>query len=193
MQPSPKLREQQLTRLILIFGILLLLSPGVQAIQVSMITGVNSHSSQEGCCSSAGSRMGIGIAGEISELLETEIHLLAFSTGRWNEANLLLPIYWRGAPTRENPGIDRGETIKYVSRWRVYSSFGLGYFSHATKTKEFQIPILISGGLLTNLNTIRYSFQEKWSLQLSAQFGLGLHRTGTSFSNSIISGFGYEF
>lgn len=164
-----------------------------QAIQVSLVAGVNQHTSMEACCVSGGTRPGVGFIGELSGFFQNDFHVSGFSTGTWNEVNGLIPFYWIGSPTRKVVPLVPGESVKNVSQWRVSSSVGLGYFSHTTKTKDFLVPILISGVLITNVNTLRYSLGEDWSLLMNAQFSFGLHRSGSSMSNNFAAGFGYEF
>ncbi len=163
------------------------------ALELHAYGGPLGHSNLGGCCTSSGTKIGGGLLGRLDLDVTGEIQLLAYSDGRWSEGQILKPFYIIGGSSGADGAAGELVNVRTVHDWRWLTSFGGGYFSHTTKTKKFDLPVLVTGITLSAFNHLLYSINDKWSVGGLAQISVGISASDQSFVIGTFMTVGYEF
>jgi hypothetical protein len=151
------------------------------AVELTVFMGPLSHSAASGCCKSSGSANANGILGRFDFERVGPLEFAVLTNGRWSEGSLLKPFYLYGQGPRFDTGTGDMIRAQTISDWRWISSVGVGYYSHTTTTSDFNLPILVAGLSLTNMNQFIYSINDEWSLAAMVQLTFGWSKSDTSF------------
>lgn len=174
--------------------LLLILAPRMAfAGELMVYSGPLLHSALTGCCASSGTKVGVGALVRLDVSQVKTIDIQAYSDGRWNEGQVLKPFYLYGTPARLDSGAGEMVIAKTVSNWKWISSVGGGYFSHTTTTKDFSLPVRVSGFLLSNFNQFIYSYNSEWSALAMLQLSFATSRSDKSIVFGSQIGIGFEF
>lgn len=160
-------------------------------------SGSLNHSSLSGCCQNGGSKSSYGVLVRLNLKYLDDTEISAYSNGSFSTGQIAKVYYLLGQPNRTNQNLpqisDAQITTKYVSSWKWIISPGLGYFSHTTRTKNFDLPALVSGTSFSLTNHFVYSLTRAWSLSLSPQMIYTYSPSDQSFWFGGHLGLGYEF
>lgn len=183
----------KLTSIKFIAALLCLIAVPLQAQELAVFGGVLSHTVLGGKIESTGTKAGMGglVRFEVSNLGEIDVH--AYSDRRWTEANILKPFYIMGKPTQSDVTADYTVKSRMVSRWRLTSSLGVGYFSHNTREKTFSLPVLVTGLNLKNINALYYLVTERFSVVGIADLNYAMSSSTQNFMVGGYAGIAYEF
>jgi hypothetical protein len=176
--------------------ILLLISAPFESLKANEIivyAGGLNHANLSGCCKSNGLKAGAGIVTRINFEKFSDLEISGFSNGKWNEAVVAKPFYILGSKNRINISDDQQISAKYVANWKWIASPGMGYFTNVVRTKDFDLPALVTGLSLNLNNYFMYSINQSWSINLIIQTGFGLSKSEQSFLLGGHLGLGYEF
>lgn len=131
----------------------------------SFYTGYGSYQKLDGCCQSTGSRWGMGM--EVP--LFKNWSLGAYTDRQWSEFTLHKKFVWGSDSAHISPSEDSHIRAKRIPDFIFMTSLGGGYFIHSTRTLRYDLPALVSGGLLSvQLNALS-SIYENFFISLGAQ------------------------
>jgi hypothetical protein len=153
----------------------------VEAFQIIPLYASQQYTALDGCCQSTDARA--GGAG----ILRTEFgnfgtfDVFGFSDRKWNEVSLLKPVYLIGHPVSFDPTLDGVTSVRRVPHVIVLWSYGGGFFSHSTRTKQFDLATLVSGITLVNHFEIQYSLTDRFSLVAMARLGAAVSMDDRGF------------
>lgn len=167
--------------------------PAARATEFLAYGGALTHSAAGGCCQSTGTKPGGGVLGRFELKPFGEVDLLAYSDGRWSEGIIAKPYYLMGAPNRADTGAGEMVEAVTVSNWRWISSFGAGFFTHTSRRKKFDLPILISGLVFSNINQFMYAVNDRWSAGGILQLSFAISASDTSALVGTYFGVAYNF
>jgi hypothetical protein len=141
--------------------------------------------------------MGSGLLARLDLNFVGDTEISAYSNGSFNSGQIAKAYYIIGQPNRintENPQVyDPQMTVKYVSSWKWILSPGVGFFSHTTRTKNFDLPALVSGTSLGLTNHFIYSLGRAWGLSFSPQIIYTYSSSDQGLWLGASLGLGYEF
>lgn len=161
--------------------ILFIISFRAEALELTLYGGALSHTAVSGCCSSSGVKTGGGILGRFDFDRLGQLEFSGYSDGRWTEGLILRPLYVIGQPAKIDTGAGDLVEAQTIANLRWISSVGGGYFSHTTNSRKFDLPVLVTGLTLSNMNQFLYSIDDRWSAAGMLQLTLGWSRSDVSF------------
>jgi hypothetical protein len=143
----------------------------------------------DGCCQSASPRE--GWAGILRLELEPlgMWDLYGMSDRKWSEAALLRPQYLMGAPIKYDPSLDGITRTRRVQRYSLLWSYGVGFFSHNTRTVKFDLATLVSGLTVLSHLELQYSINDQFSLLVIGRAGAALSLDDSGLVLSPMIGF----
>lgn len=155
--------------------------------------GALHHQAIRGTTSSDGARASFGALVRLRTESFGEVDVAALSSGTWNEAAILRPFRIWGRMPIEDPLTQSGVRAHTVPRWTLVSSMGVGYFSHTGRTREFDLPVLGSGALITSINQLGYSINERFGLRAIVGLSIATGKSETAFLIGSSFGLSYDF
>ncbi len=188
-----RLVNVKLVRLLIIIQFFGIICSQSFAVEFLSYFGLMNHNNVGGCCQNDQQRNGGGILTRL-ELSEWGVYDFSiYSNGFWSEGLVMKPYYLVGSPNRFDTGAGEQIKVKTVSDWKWIASFGGGYFIHSSRTKNYDLPILLNGIVLTNFNQFVYSFnQHLYGLGI-LQFSYAISRNNQSLLFGNFLGIGYDF
>ncbi len=127
-----------------------------------------------GCCKSGTLRTGVGgIVRSNFESIGTW-DVFGMSDIKWNEVAVLRPVYLIGEEVKFDPNLDSSTQVRRVRRYTLIWSYGVGLFTHNTRTREFDLATLVTGISAISHFEFQYSLNDQFSLVGVARVGAGL-------------------
>jgi len=128
----------------------------------------------DGCCKS--SNMRAGTAGIVRLDFEKigSWDIFGMSDTRWNEASFLRPIYLLGDKVVYDPAFDSSTQVRRVPQSTLVLSYGGGFFTHSTRTKNFDLAALVTGITLVLHLEYQYALSDKFSVVAIGRVGAAL-------------------
>lgn len=174
--------------------IILFHSPPSQAVEVFLYGGSMLHSTLGGCCTSSGGKTGGGVLARFDVRSVGELDIAGYSDGRWSEGSVLYPVYLLGGVRQVDAGNGSSSiTVQTVADWRLITSVGGGYFSHTTRTTTFDLPTLVTGLFITDLNQIMYSWDDHLSFGAILQLTFAMSQSDQSWLMGTFLTVAYNF
>jgi hypothetical protein len=184
---------------LLVFLVVMLPVKPAQALEFFALYGPQNHTAVSGCCVSDGASNGQGIYGKFDLELTGALDALVFTNGLWTQGILLKPSYILGKPNRwdhggHNSGAGKGLIeVKSISKFKWVTASGLGYYVQNGRTKDFNLPALTNGLVLSNANNFTYSLSDSWSAGFLLQFTYAISLSSQSVLWGGIVTVGYDF
>jgi len=100
------------------------------------------------------------------------IDIAAFTDRRWTEFVILKPLFLMGESSVLDPSGDANIKVRRVSDWKFVFSYGGGYFTHSTRTKNFDLPAITNGIVFTSQSQLGYSINDRLAVVGILQFGI---------------------
>jgi hypothetical protein len=149
--------------------------PGLsQAFEIIPLYSHQRYFALDGCCQSASARGGgAGILRLELEQLGTW-DLYGMSDMKWSEAAFLRPQYLVGAPIEYDPSLDGVTKVRRIRRYSVLWSYGVGLYTHNTRTVRFDLATLVTGVSLLSHLELQYSITDQFSLVAIGRAGAAL-------------------
>jgi hypothetical protein len=149
--------------------------PGLsQAFEIIPLYSHQAYYALDGCCQSASARRGgAGILRLELEKLGTW-DLYGMSDMKWSEVALLRPQYLVGAPIEYDPSLDGVTKVRRIRRYSVLWSYGVGLFTHNTRTVRFDLATLVTGVSVLSHLELQYSLTDQFSLVAIGRAGAAL-------------------
>ena len=148
---------------------LALLPVSAFAAEVQLLLGGQSYSSLNGCCISESAREGYGMIIQLQPDKHDAYEVFGYTDRKWSEMQLMKPFVLVGG----DDGIDTGSTdsmkIRRLSDWKVILSPGAGFFIHNSRTKNYDLPAVVSGMTLGFYLRSEYAVNDKFSLTLGTR------------------------
>jgi hypothetical protein len=145
-----------------------------QSLEVLPLYTSQSYFALDGCCQSAAMRGGSAAIVRVNFEKIGTWDLFGMSDMKWNEASLLRPIYLIGDRVVYDPSIDSSTQVRRVPRSTLVLSYGGGFFTHNTRTKQFSLASLVTGISLISHLEYQYAISDQFSLVAVGRVGVGL-------------------
>jgi hypothetical protein len=149
-----------------------LLGRAAHAVDLIPLYTKQGYEAIDGCCQSASPRGGAGgvLRLELGDWGTWDV--FGMSDIKWNELALLRPVYLVGQPIRLDPTLDGSTSVKRIRRYSLLWAYGGGFFTHNTRTTQFDLATLVGGLTLVNHLEFQYSLSDRFSLVLMARAGI---------------------
>lgn len=173
--------------------VLLALAPAMaSALEVEPFVASLSHQRIDGCCQSTGTRSGIGarIRMDLDERGLWDV--VGYSDRRWSEFSIMRRSYLTGGPAALDPSGDAAIQVQRVKHWNTFWSYGAGFFSHSTRTIQFDLPAAASGFSINGEAGLGYVLNDHWSVSSAFRLGLAVGADDRGIVHSLSFGLGYR-
>ncbi len=144
------------------------------AVDVIPLYSQQQYTSMGGCCQSASSRNGAAgiLRLDVADYGTWDVY--GMSDRKWNEIALLKPVYLIGEPVTFDPTSDGVSQVRRVPRYTLIWSYGGGFFTHNTRTEQFDLATLVVGVSLLSHLEFQYALTDQFSLVAVARAGLAV-------------------
>lgn len=118
--------------------------------------------------------------------------VVGYSDRRWNEFSVMRRSYLVGGPAPADPSSDNAIRVQRVKHWNAYWSYGAGFFTHSTRTIQFDLPAAASGFSVNAEAGMSYGLNDHWSVTPAFRLGVALGADDRGVVHSILLGVGYK-
>lgn len=175
--------------------LLTLATSAAHAVELIPFTGYNDVTPISGCCQHLAPSLGYGILARITKVSKVigDIELGGFSDFRYSEGSVAKYLYLIGSGPQTDPISGAEVTVTRYTTMTLSLSYGLGFFSHNTKTTQYSLPALNAGLLAFSRFNLSYLLSDVWSLTSLVTFGLGYSESAMNFNLGYALGASYRF
>jgi hypothetical protein len=172
-----------------------LLSPVARAVEVMPFAGIVDVTPISGCCRHVSAAQGYGAMMRLQNVNKFlgDVEIVGYSDFKYSEASFAKYIYLYGAEPQVDPNSSVDVAVTRFSTWKVTLSYGLGFFTHNTKTERYDLPALVAGVQAVSRIMLGYTLSDKWSVNGIVSTGLGYSLDETDFDLGTGLGFSYRF
>lgn len=194
MSPSTWLRNFRVSGWLAAFALVLFGTSRAWAIDVYPWTGFVDRAPISGSNRHQDPGIGVGLMTRVTTLGKLgNVEIAGFSDFKWSEMSIAKYFYIYGNPPQTDPQSTKEMTITRYSDLTVTGSYGVGFFSHNTRTQTYDLPTLVTGaeGVLRVMGD--YMIDDRWSVFGLLSGALAISPVDMNFNMGVGVGFGYRF
>jgi hypothetical protein len=160
-----------------------------QALEIIPLYSNQNYTKLGGCCESAPNRS--GAAGILRYHMEDygTWDVYGMSDRKWNEIALLKPVYLFGQNPEFDPTLDGITKVRRIQKHSLIWSYGVGLYTHNTKTTRFDLAALVTGLTVLNHFEFQYAINDRFSLIAVGRVGVALSLDDQGFVTAPLFGF----